>query len=586
LALVGLLILLASGCENKDNNKPSTDTTPPVTAADPPGGTHGSIIYVTLTSNEPATVYFTKNGREPTVSDNDGSGPSPFAGIGIVTKTTLKFFAVDAAGNVEPVKTQTYVIGTGPDVTPPTTAADPAGGTYNPPVSVTLMPDEPATTYYTTDGSTPDTGSAVYASPISLSENTTLMFFSVDAAGNEESVKTEDYMFIDSDVTPPITTADPPGGTYDSEVSVTLTPNEPATVYYTMDGSTPDTGSAVYASAISISEDTTLKFFGVDTAGNEESVKTALYTITAGDETPPITTAAPPGGTYDSAVSVTLTPNESATVYYTTDGSTPDTGSAVYASAISISEDTTLKFFGVDTAGNEESVKTALYTITAGDETPPITTAAPPGGTYDSEVSVTLTPNEPATVYYTIDGSTPGTGSAVYVSPISISEDTTLKFFGVDTAGNEEDVKTQGYIITGGGPGEVTIYGSAGRTNGATLQRDKRDGCCEAALRWFHRYDLSTVPSGANIEKVTLHLFVGRTTNDTFYFYSLENDPDTGTASSIYTDAANGTRYLTIQPANYGWKEAVLDLGGSAASDLEENLGKGWFGIGIKGTDC
>ena len=84
--------------------------------------------------------------------------------------------------------------------------------------------------------------------------------------------------------------------------------------------------------------------------------------------------------------------------------------------------------------------------------TPPNTTAEPSGGTYNS-VTVTLTANEPATIYYTIDGTDPTTESNVFNpdSPIQIpaDEDRTieLRFFTIDTAGNQEDIKTETYVI-------------------------------------------------------------------------------------------------------------------------------------------
>ncbi len=84
---------------------------------------------------------------------------------------------------------------------------------------------------------------------------------------------------------------------------------------------------------------------------------------TTSDTTAPTTTASPAGGTYSSAQTVTLTANETATIYYTTDGTTPTTGSTVYTGAISISAGTTLKYFAVDSAGNSESVKTETYVI-------------------------------------------------------------------------------------------------------------------------------------------------------------------------------------------------------------------------------
>ncbi|MEM9557440.1 MAG: PHB depolymerase family esterase [Acidobacteriota bacterium] len=89
------------------------------------------------------------------------------------------------------------------------------------------------------------------------------------------------------DTTPPTVTANPAGGTYSSAVSVTLTANEPATIRYTLDGSTPDGASPLYATALSITDDTTLRFFGVDAAGNVGSIVAESYVIDSGGDPPP-----------------------------------------------------------------------------------------------------------------------------------------------------------------------------------------------------------------------------------------------------------------------------------------------------------
>src|SRR5690606_11411281 len=99
------------------------------------------------------------------------------------------------------------------------------------------------------------------------------------------------------------------------------------------------------------------------------------------------------------------------------------------------------------------SLTTDLYMIltqTHGetDTIPPTVTAIPPGGTYFSEQSVVLASDEPAIIYYTTDGSEPTTSSSVYSAPITISENTVLKFFGVDSSGNPSPVMTETYIIT------------------------------------------------------------------------------------------------------------------------------------------
>ena len=144
-----------------------------------------------------------------------------------------------------------------------------------------------------------------------------------------------------------------------------------------------------------------------------------------------------------------MSADEPATIYYTLDGTDPTTSSPVYSAPLTIESDTTLKFFGVDTAENTETpFNVEEYTILIPDTTPPVTSADPPGGTYDSPQTVTLSADEPATIYYTLDGSDPTTGSSVYTSPILIQTDTVLKFFGVDQSGNEESPShTEQYII-------------------------------------------------------------------------------------------------------------------------------------------
>lgn len=52
-----------------------------------------------------------------------------------------------------------------------------------------------------------------------------------------------------------------------------------------------------------------------------------------------------------------------------------------------------------------------------------------------------------AVTYYTIDETTPTTASPVYSGPLTLSEDTALKFFSVDFANNSEAIQTVNYSI-------------------------------------------------------------------------------------------------------------------------------------------
>ena len=78
----------------------------------------------------------------------------------------------------------------------------------------------------------------------------------------------------------------------------------------------------------------------------------------------PTTIAAPRGGTVRALPSVTLTANQAATIYYTTDGTAPSTASPSGPSPVSVTTLTTggtLKFFAKGSP--DESVKTETYVI-------------------------------------------------------------------------------------------------------------------------------------------------------------------------------------------------------------------------------
>ncbi|WP_281774444.1 chitobiase/beta-hexosaminidase C-terminal domain-containing protein [Methanobacterium formicicum] len=83
------------------------DVTAPTVSANPVGGNYDSAQTIVLTADDESatTIYYTTDGSEPTTSSTQYTGP-----INITTTTTLKFMAVDAAGNQGTTQTETYNI--------------------------------------------------------------------------------------------------------------------------------------------------------------------------------------------------------------------------------------------------------------------------------------------------------------------------------------------------------------------------------------------------------------------------------------------------------------------------------------------
>ena len=84
------------------------------------------------------------------------------------------------------------------DTNAPITSASRRTGYFGGNLSVVLSCSDAggsgcAATYYTTDGSDPSPSSATYTSPIAVSDDTTLKFYSVDNSRNQEGIQAETY---------------------------------------------------------------------------------------------------------------------------------------------------------------------------------------------------------------------------------------------------------------------------------------------------------------------------------------------------------------------------------------------------------
>jgi N-acetylneuraminic acid mutarotase len=168
--------------------------------------------------------------------------------------------------------------------------------------------------------------------------------------------------------------------------------------------------------------------------------------------TPPLAAAPTFGvqsGSYTSVLSVALSDTTNgATIYYTTDGTTPTTSSTVYTGMITVSSTETIAAIAASSGFGNSVIATATYNFA----TPPPTAATPEislaSGTYTSVQTVSISDSAPgAIIYYTVDGSMPTTESPSYTDPITVSATETLQAIAAAPGDFNSGVAVANYVI-------------------------------------------------------------------------------------------------------------------------------------------
>lgn len=212
--------------------------------------------------------------------------------------------------------------------------------------------------------------------PQVVGSNTAYVGFTGGTGGTTASQKIETWSFLSTGGSPQAAAATPTfspvAGTYLGTQTVTINDaTSGATIYYTMDGSTPTASAGgstqAYSAPLSVTSTQTIKAIAKSSTLAASAVSSATYTIEQ-RATAPIFSPGP--GTYVAAQSVTISsPTPGAAIHYTTDGSTPTASSTLYTGAISVAATKTINAIATVSGYFDSTVSTGLYTINSSSST-------------------------------------------------------------------------------------------------------------------------------------------------------------------------------------------------------------------------
>ena len=157
---------------------------------------------------------------------------------------------------------------------------------------------------------------------------------------------------------------------------------------------------------------------------------TTTFTVTAPVlPTPTITVTGTETGTdntYYFTANVAITAENGASVYYTTDGTTPDANATQYTAPFDVTTSCTVKAIAVKANYANSEIASAIIVI----DTPTVAapTFNPAGGIFTDSVIVSIISGDStATVHYTTDNSEPTESSATYTAPLTLTATATIK---------------------------------------------------------------------------------------------------------------------------------------------------------------
>jgi PKD repeat protein len=406
------------------------DTLPPkIRAVHNPGKNTDTLILIT---REPTSISYCLD--ENCLLDWKMAYMQPFI-IPHQGRFYVKAQAKDRAGNLS----ERFVWQMKYDRVAPVITPSLRSGVIREPATLRFSASEPAQVFYTLDRSAAGEKSLLYGEPVTISKRgvTHIRYVGVDKAGNSSL---EDSLTINLDTEPPRVAVSIDGSARDSLFRVQLIPDEPASIYYLIGEGQPTLASTCYSNPLSMQAGQIVTYFAVDMAGNRSPV------VTMNDLRAPIIEIEPKGAVFNRIVKIKPVGSADAALYWRMP---PDSVFDRYRDSIVLSEEGlySIEYFSESAGGLRSPVRREEYVL---DWTSPRVAVTIRKGAGDSAV-IFLDANENASIYYTLDGSSPffSTTSRVAGNKLMQTSDrivvgrdleTKLVFFAEDAAGNQSSI--------------------------------------------------------------------------------------------------------------------------------------------------
>ena len=365
-------------------------------------GTQDRVMISCATEN--AVIHYTTDGSTPTASNAvyDGS-------IAVTHNCTIKAFAV--MNGMFPSTVGVFNVDWFKVETPTFEYKD-----FYLSISTTT---EGASIYYTTDGTDPKndlSNAQLYKSPILMEANMIVKAIAVKQNFTHSDISS--YTFVASE-----NTCEDPQISRDGQTNriVMSCSTDGATIYYTTDGSRPTKESAVYNGPVTMTHNCKVLAYAV----RDDLFPSSLCSFSVDwFNVSPVTTE------YQNGVLALNCATANAKIYYEIGGAEVTEQSPLYTQLITLTDNRIVKYMAYASGFNP----------TGGSFTPTDFTCAPVTIKYDGLHVTLVTTEENATIYYTMDGSTPTKESDVFSNKVLLSGLCTVKAKAVKEYKNDSQV--------------------------------------------------------------------------------------------------------------------------------------------------